>query len=148
MERPHEDMYAITLQTPGGPLRGKMRLHMNETTASGTLYWESFQVPFSNVPVRNGEASFQGKLKNPPLGFTIRVRRQSGGEVLQGTVSTPIGSFPAYGRRMEENPRTAENAPESNRGGSRPKLNDGGREGPKGRSAQPGKHPERGTKGR
>lgn len=103
METAREAMYTVSLQTPGGILRGKMRLKMDAYKASGILYWDPYKFPFSNVPVKNGEAVFQSRLKAPPVGFSVRVHLEREGEILQGTVITPFGSFPAYGRRMEEN---------------------------------------------
>lgn len=97
-----QSLYTVTLQTPGGILRGGMQLRMDETTAEGVLIWESCRIPFSDVPVRNGEAVFQGRLKTPPIGLTVRVRLKDNGNVLQGMVITPFGSFPAYGRRIRE----------------------------------------------
>ena len=102
METAQATEYAVTLQTPGGMFRGNMRLRMDEHTAGGMLIWESYRIPFSDVPVRNGEAVFQGRLNNLPMGITVRVRLKDGGNILQGTVITPFGSFPAYGRRIKD----------------------------------------------
>ena len=102
METERETMYTVTVQTPAGAFRGKMRLQMDERSASGMLYWESYKIPFAHVPVRNGEAAFRGSLKNPPLNFTVKIRKKEGGRALQGTLLTPFGSFPVYGKKTED----------------------------------------------
>ena len=102
METAQATEYAVTLQTPGGMFRGNMRLRMDEHTVGGMLIWESYRIPFSDVPVQNGEAVFQGRLNNLPMGITVRVRLKDGGNILQGTVITPCGSCPASGRRIKD----------------------------------------------
>ena len=103
METERETMYTVTVQTPAGAFRGKMRLQMDERSASGMLYWESYTVPFAHVPVRNEEAAFHGSLKNPPLNFTVKISEKRRGKSSSGNLAYPFrAAFLSMAKKTED----------------------------------------------
>lgn len=97
--------YAVTLQTPGGPFRGKLFLLVQNQIARGEFSWENMRVPVPRVPVREGEIAFEGMLAFPPVPYTVRFHIGPGENTLEGSVKTPFGTFPVYGRELPEQKR-------------------------------------------
>lgn len=82
--------YAVTLQTPGGPFRGKLFLLVQNQIARGEFSWENMRVPVPRVPVREGEIAFEGMLAFPPVPYTVRFRLGPGENTLEGSCKNAI----------------------------------------------------------
>ena len=101
-KRGGRDEYALTLQTPGNPIRAKLFVMFENNKAHGEFLWESLRIPFFAPLDEQKRFSCSGVLGSFGIPYTIWLSVKDGGNVLQGRLRTPLGEFPVYGRRVRE----------------------------------------------
>ena len=92
--------YRLAIQTPMGPIDGKVTLKSNGNNLMGTLECMGMKNSFNNGTVNGNQCSFSGNFNTPMGEISYQVKGVVKGDILAVNVQSNKGSFQLQGKRI------------------------------------------------
>ena len=95
-----DGIYDIKLNTPMGPMNGKVMLKTNGENIEGVLEIMGMKNSLSGGNVKGNQCYFKGNIKNNALSIEYEIMGQLTGNVLNIYAKTNMGEFKLQGKKV------------------------------------------------
>jgi len=95
-----DGIYQITMNTPMGPMNGKVTLKTNGENLTGVLEIMGMKNNLGNGKVKGNQCYFKGNIKNSALNIEYEIMGQLTGNNLNIYAKTNMGEFKLQGKKI------------------------------------------------
>lgn len=96
-----DGIYELNINTPMGPMKGKVTLKTNGENISGMLEILGMKNNLGNGKVKENQCYFKGNMKNNALNIQYEIMGQLVGNVLNIYAKTNMGEFKMQGKKIQ-----------------------------------------------
>ena len=93
-------IYEVSINTPMGPMNGKVILKTNDNMLEGILEIMGMKHTLSGGKVKGNQCYFKGNIKNNALNINYEIMGQLMGNVLNIYAKTNMGEFKLKGKKI------------------------------------------------
>lgn len=91
--------YVVKVQTPMGALKGKLSIHTEGNSFSGSMETPSGASNFSNGTISGNQLKWQAETQTPMGAFDVSYTATIDGDNIVGEATTPLGAAPLEGTK-------------------------------------------------
>ena len=95
-----DGIYEIKLNTPMGPMNGKVMLKTNGENIEGVLEIMGMKNSLNGGKVKGNQCYFKGNIKNNALSIEYEIMGQLTGNILNIYAKTNMGEFKLQGKKV------------------------------------------------
>lgn len=95
-----DGIYQISMNTPMGPIGGKVTLKTDGDNLSGVLEIMGMKNNLGNGRVKGNQCYFKGNIKNNALNIEYEIMGQLTGNILNIYAKTNMGEFKLQGKKI------------------------------------------------
>ena len=96
-----DGIYEISMNTPMGPIPGKIELRTNQQSITGVLEIMGIKNNLGNGRVKGNQCYFKGNIKNNALNIEYEIMGQLQVNTLNIYAKTNMGEFKLQGKKVE-----------------------------------------------
>ena len=95
-----DGIYEISINSPMGPIKGRVTLQTNGDTINGILEMMGMKNKLANGKVKGNQCYFKGNIKNNALNIEYEIMGQLAGNILNIYAKTNMGEFKLQGKKV------------------------------------------------